>query len=93
LDSGRGNRPYHFYGSPGLYNVKLTVSSSLGCVDTLTRLAYVDIQARPDIAIDISKFPVCEEELIQLTGVEVRPNNSPIVSLVLGFYEWKQCCS
>ena len=80
LDSGRGNRPYHFYGSPGLYNVKLTVSSSLGCVDTLTRLAYVDIQARPDIAIDISKFPVCEEELIQLTGVEVRPNNSPIVS-------------
>jgi gliding motility-associated-like protein len=80
LDSGRGNRPYHFYGSPGHYNVKMTVTSSLGCVDTLTRLQYVDIQARPDIAMDISKAPVCEEDLIQLRGVEVVPNNSSIVS-------------
>lgn len=80
LDSGRGSRPYHFYGAPGLYSVKMTVTSSLGCVDTVTRAQYVEIQARPDIAIDVSKVPVCEEDLIQLTGVEVRPNNSPIVS-------------
>ena len=80
LDSGRGNRPYHFYGSPGLYSVKMTVTSSLGCVDTVTRMQYMDIQARPDIAMDISKFLVCEEDLVQLSGVEVSPNNSPIVS-------------
>ena len=80
LDSGRGNRPYHFYGSPGLYHVKMTVTSSLGCVDTLTRLQYIDIQARPDIAMNVSKVPVCEEDIIQFSGIEVRPNNSPIVS-------------
>jgi gliding motility-associated-like protein len=80
LDSGRGNRPYHFYGSPGLYHVKMTVTSSLGCVDTLTRLQYIDIQARPDIAMNVSKVPVCEEDIIQFSGIEVPPNNSPIVS-------------
>ena len=80
LDSGRGSRPYHFYASPGLYSVKMTVTSSLGCVDTVTRVQYVEVQARPDIAMGVSKAPVCEEELIQLSGVEVRPNNSPIVS-------------
>ena len=80
LDSGRGSRPYHFYGSPGLYSVKMTVTSSLGCVDTLTRVQYVEIQARPDIGMSVSKAPVCEEDLIQLSGVDVRPNNSPIES-------------
>ena len=80
LDSGKGSRPYHFYGSPGLYSIKMTVTSSLGCVDTLTRTNYIDIQARPDIAMNVSKSPVCEEDLIQLSGIEVRPNNSPIVS-------------
>ncbi len=80
LDSGIGNRPYHFYGSPGFYNVKMTVTSSLGCIDTVTRMQYIEIQARPDIGIDVSKVAFCEEDLVQLTGVEVRPNNSPIVS-------------
>jgi len=55
LDSGKGSRPYHFYGSPGLYSIKMTVTSSLGCVDTLTRINYVDIQARPDIAMNVYK--------------------------------------
>lgn len=80
LDSGKGEKPFHFYGSPGMYDVKLTVTSSLGCVDTVTRFRYVDIQARPDIAMNISKTNACEEKLIQLSGIEVRSNNSPIVS-------------
>lgn len=80
LDSGKGNRPYHFYGSPGLYSVKMRVTSALGCVDTLTRVQYIDIQARPDISINVLSNPVCEEDLVQLNGIEVVPNNSPIVS-------------
>jgi gliding motility-associated-like protein len=80
LKTGTGKKPSHFYQSPGLYNVKMTVTTSLGCVDTLTRVQYVDIQASPDIAMDVSKPVVCEEDLIQLSGVEVRPNNSPIIS-------------
>jgi gliding motility-associated-like protein len=36
-NSSNGGSPTHIYNSPGVYGVTLIVSSSLGCVDTLTK--------------------------------------------------------
>lgn len=78
--TGTGSRPTHFYTSPGFYSVKLNVGSQSGCVDTLTRTTIIEVQARPDIGISSSKAIICEDDVVQFQGVEVTPNNSPIVS-------------
>lgn len=77
---GTGSRPTHFYSRPGIYTVKLNTVSQSGCQDSLTRTAMIEVQARPDIAIQTNKAVVCEDDLLQFRAVEVTTNNSPVVS-------------
>jgi len=78
--TGSGRNPVTTYTKPGLYNVKLNVTSQNGCLDSLTRSAIIEVQARPDIGIQSSKAVLCEEDIIQFKGIELTPNNSPVVS-------------
>jgi gliding motility-associated-like protein len=78
--TGVGPRPANFYSRPGIYSVKLNVISQSGCQKSLTRSSIIEVQARPDIGIQSNKAIICEDDIIQFTGIEVVPNNSPTVS-------------
>ncbi len=49
--------PCHNYSAPGLYNVRLSVSSNFNCLDTVEY--QVLIPASPDVSIDISDSVGC----------------------------------
>ncbi len=73
--------PSHFYGSPGVYYPKLSITSKLGCKDTLTIQKPVSIFKLPAVSID-SENEKCAEMQVQFKAT-VAANDS------IRNYQWK----
>ncbi|MCX6316062.1 MAG: PKD domain-containing protein [Bacteroidetes bacterium] len=69
--------PSHFYSSPGLYTVQLSVRTQLGCRDTLTKPLVIRVVQRPliDIAGD---SVVCVNSSLLHRGLFIIPDTSVV---------------
>jgi gliding motility-associated-like protein len=69
--------PSHNYTNPGLYTVRLIVTTANGCTDTATKANYIKIVASP--VIDIAgNVPICMQNKLTFTGLVVQPDTSAI---------------
>jgi gliding motility-associated-like protein len=69
--------PTHTYNSPGLYTVRLIVTTQNNCLDTLTKPRLISVVQRPlvDIAGDSI---ICIRNSIRHTGVFIQPDTSVV---------------
>lgn len=80
-DFGDGNtstlqNPAHLYAGPGSYTVTLAVTNSLGCTDTLSRPAEIEILEPPIAAFNPSDTIGCVPLLVNFTDQST--GNQPI---------------
>ena len=69
--------PSHNYTSPGLYTVRLIVTTANGCTDTAIKNNYIKVVASP--VIDITgNIPVCMPGKLNFKGIVVQPDTSQI---------------
>ncbi len=73
--TGTGQFPTHFYNSPGLYSVKLSVLTQFGCTDSITIPNLVKVVASPvtDIA---SNDTLCQNRFMTFQGIETIADTS-----------------
>jgi gliding motility-associated-like protein len=67
-DSSALQSPVHFYNSPGTYTVKLFVTTSYGCTDSLIKTNHIRIFTRPQISIAGNNSTYCGQSTITFTG-------------------------
>jgi gliding motility-associated-like protein len=60
--------PTHYYSTPGLYTVRLIVTTQIGCRDTLTKPALIRIVASPETDI-VGDTVICVGESIVHSGI------------------------
>ncbi|HLX94006.1 MAG TPA: PKD domain-containing protein [Puia sp.] len=79
-DGSTANTPdtTHFYGTPGLYTVKLFTTTMGNCVDSAVRTNLVKIVANPSVDINGVNYTLCEPATQVFTAVEVIPDTSNI---------------
>jgi gliding motility-associated-like protein len=75
--TGTGPAPQHYYSAPGLYSVKLRVTTEFGCTDSITLPNSVRVVASPVTAIN-SVDTVCQNRSITFAGVVVVPDTSAL---------------
>ena len=75
--TGTGPAPQHFYSAPGLYSVKLRVTTEFGCTDSITLPNSVRVVKSPVTAIN-SVDTVCQNRNITFAGVVVVPDTSAL---------------
>jgi gliding motility-associated-like protein len=75
--TGTGPAPQHYYTAPGLYSVKLRVTTEFGCVDSITLPNSVRVVASPVTAIN-SADTVCQNRTITFSGVVSVPDTSAL---------------
>lgn len=71
--------PSNYYSSSGLYQALLTVTSSLGCTDTISHTVLVE--ALPTVSFSFPNLK-CEGAVIQFT------DNSSVVGNVISGWQW-----
>jgi gliding motility-associated-like protein len=78
-DGTQSNQPLpsHTYVTPGSYNIKLTVESEGGCLDSMTLAQPVKIVQSPDIVLS-GDVEICTNERVQLSAALSRPDTSNI---------------
>ena len=59
--------PTHTYTTPGNYNVKLTVTTTEGCTDTLTIVNGVQVGNKPDVQFSADPLDVCTSAPVTFT--------------------------
>lgn len=69
--------PTHYYSSPGIYDVTLSVQTQSGCANSFTKTAAVKVVARPDIAIR-GDSTVCIYDSLLHSGVFLQPDTSVV---------------
>ncbi|MBI2729593.1 MAG: PKD domain-containing protein [Sphingobacteriales bacterium] len=68
--------PSHFYTAPGLYTVSLTVNTTNGCTNTMTKPALIKVVKSPQINIS-GTTTYCSPATVQLNGT-FAPDTSSI---------------
>jgi gliding motility-associated-like protein len=81
-DFGDGSRsnlqnPSHNYTVPGLYTVRLIVTTTNGCSDTASKINYVKIVASPVVDIG-GNVPICMQNKLSFKGLVLQPDTSKI---------------
>jgi gliding motility-associated-like protein len=82
-DFGDGNTstsitaPAHTYTAPGLYNVKLTITTAHGCIDSIVKTALVKVVPSPQINI-IGDTSYCMPASFLLQGELLNPDTSVV---------------
>lgn len=69
--------PSHGYTSPGLYNVRLIVTTQSGCKDTTEYNAYIKVVEAPEINI-LANTAACELEDVIFSGNFLQPDTSVV---------------
>jgi gliding motility-associated-like protein len=75
--------PSHFYTTPGIFDVSLTVRTQSGCQNTVTIPAAIKVVLRPLIDI-VGNTIICIDQSILHSGIFLRPDTS-IVTWVWTF--------
>jgi gliding motility-associated-like protein len=69
--------PSHNYTAPGLYTVRLIVTTTNSCADTLIKTNYIKVVASP--VIDITgNTPTCMQQKLTFKGIVVQPDTSSL---------------
>ncbi|GAB2822772.1 PKD domain-containing protein [Ferruginibacter profundus] len=69
--------PSHNYTAPGLYTVRLIVTTANGCSDTAIKTNYIKVVTSP--VIDIAgNVPICMQSKLLFKGIVVQPDTSKI---------------
>ena len=76
-DTSNLTNPTHYYSSPGMYPVTLTVTSTRGCLDTLTLPQAVVVVPNPGIA-NLTDSSGCIPFNLDLAGVVELPDTSAL---------------
>ncbi|MEM6345669.1 MAG: PKD domain-containing protein [Bacteroidota bacterium] len=71
--------PTYDYTQPGVYDIKLVVTSALGCTDSLTQNALVEVFPSPTVEIGVSDSSGCAPLLVQFSDISPA-SNAPIQS-------------
>jgi gliding motility-associated-like protein len=71
--------PTHFYGAPGSYDVKLILETSQGCMDSLSKPGYININQSPTAAIGLSDTAGCIPFGISFADLSPATNNPLVV--------------
>ncbi|MFK7921710.1 MAG: PKD domain-containing protein [Bacteroidia bacterium] len=66
--------PTYNYTQAGVYNISLAVTSALGCVDSLTQNALVEVFPSPTVEIGVSDSIGCEPFAVQFTDLSPSSN-------------------
>lgn len=74
--SDSSKSPTHKYTTPGWYDVKVTATTPLGCVDTLTKSAYIRVNNSP-VASIISQDSLCKPATFNFSA-QLQPDTSGI---------------
>ncbi|MEO6220313.1 MAG: PKD domain-containing protein, partial [Ginsengibacter sp.] len=69
--------PGHSYSSPGLYTVSMIASTEEGCKDTVTKVAFSNVVASPDISIQ-SNTSACKLDTLLFKGNFIQPDTSVV---------------
>jgi gliding motility-associated-like protein len=75
--SSTDQNPTHYYTTPGVFNVTLTVQTESGCQNSITIPAAVRIALRPLIGI-VGDTEICVNESILHSGIFLRPDTSVV---------------
>lgn len=67
--------PAHYYATPGTYQVKLIISNSNGCADTITKT--ITVHGLPSVSINTTADSICPG---QATGVQLTATGASIYS-------------
>jgi gliding motility-associated-like protein len=70
--------PLHQYNGPGNYNVTLTVRTSNGCTESISKTSFIKIVGSPVTDITASADSICINNRITFNGVLVQPDTSAI---------------
>ncbi|MEL7529791.1 MAG: PKD domain-containing protein [Bacteroidota bacterium] len=68
------SNPTYDYTQPGVYDIKLLVTSALGCVDSLTQTALVEVFPSPTVEIGVSDSTGCEPLAVQFSDLSPSSN-------------------
>lgn len=74
--SDTSKTPTHQYTTPGWFDVKVTATTPLGCVDTLTKTAYIQVNNSP-VASIISEDSLCMPATFNFSS-QLQPDTSGI---------------
>ncbi|MEQ1798761.1 MAG: PKD domain-containing protein [Lacibacter sp.] len=69
--------PAHTYTAPGLYNVKLTITTFHGCIDSVTKTALIKVVPSPQINIS-GDTSFCMPASVLLQGQLLNPDTSVV---------------
>ncbi|MEO1585998.1 MAG: PKD domain-containing protein, partial [Bacteroidota bacterium] len=70
--TGTGQNPVHTYFNDGSYDIKLVATDINGCVDSLTRPNYINLD-HPDADFNVSAVLACPGEVISFTDISTGP--------------------
>jgi len=76
-NNSSAQNPIHTYNAPGLYTVKLIVTTQRNCTDTMTKTSLIKVVQRPlvDIAGDTT---ICVRNSIRHLGIFIQPDTSVV---------------
>jgi len=66
--SSTAPNPVHAYTTPGTYTVKMAITDSLGCTDTLIRSNYIDVKGVTAAFTASDTYAVCPPLTVQFTN-------------------------
>ncbi len=69
--------PVHTYTSPGIYSVRLIVTTTNGCTDTAIKTNYIKVVAIPNADI-LGNVPVCLNTKLTFRGILLTPDTSKL---------------
>lgn len=69
--------PVHTYTAPGIYSVRLIVTTANGCSDTAVKTNYIKVVAVPDADI-VGNIPVCLHTKLGFRGILLQPDTSKV---------------
>ncbi len=69
--------PQHTYTTSGSYNVTLTITTELGCTESITQPSFIQIVTSPVTDI-VSDTAACQLSTISFSGVVVQPDTSAL---------------
>jgi gliding motility-associated-like protein len=69
--------PAHNYLSPGLYNIRLIVTTQTGCLDTIQKNNFISVVQRPLIDI-VGDTAICVNQSLLHAGIFLQPDTSVV---------------
>ncbi|TAE16663.1 MAG: PKD domain-containing protein [Bacteroidetes bacterium] len=84
-NTSTATQPSNFYASPGLYPVKLIITTDKGCIDSLVKADFVKVVKSPTAIINVSDSVLCSPATFTFSGAIQQPDTSAIFNWLWTF--------